>query len=176
MAVPFSITFASEWTLKTLATGDVQFLNTGVNSGDGAAWIVIDLVEDIFHDPCHTAAGPITPAIPSTVDGVVAALTHMVGFKAGAVSNVVVGGRAGKSVELTNSVNTDTAGCTGGPMLSMWTIRGGGGAGTNGGAHEQLWVVDTGSGILVIDGETFESTPKASRQEIQQIVGTLAFD
>lgn len=173
--VPFAISFPTEWTAKTMASADVQFLNTAVNGGDSAAWVVIDLVDDVFADPCHTDGGPIKPPVASTVDGVVAALTHMVGYKAGPVSDVVIGGHAGKAVELTNSIDTDTAGCTGGSMLAMWTFQGGA-SGTNGGAHEQIWVIDVGGTLVLVDGETFLSTPVASRSEIEQVVKTIAFE
>ncbi len=171
--VPFSIGFPTEWTLKSLSEGDVSFLNTQVDGGDGAAWITIDRIDTVFDDPCH--GGPITPPVPSTVDGVVTALTHMVGFTPGPVSDVVIGGHAGKSVEIRNVIDTQTAGCKDGLMLPMWTISGGGPASTNGGSQENLWVLDIDGALVVIDGTMFTSTPEASRAEIEQIVQTLRF-
>ena len=40
---------------------------------------------------------------PSTVDGLVTALTHMTGFDAGPVADATIGGHAGKTFALTNS-------------------------------------------------------------------------
>jgi hypothetical protein len=179
--VPFAIRFPSGWSLKSLAQGDVQFLNTAVNGGNGAAWVSLDLVENVFADPCHTAGGPIKPPVPSTVDGVVTALTRMVGFSAGPVSDVVVGGYAGKVIELTNSIDTDTAGCTGNApgMLPMFTFRGGGSGATNGGlndgAREHISVIDVAGTLVLIDRETFDETLDASIPEADTIVQSLAF-
>lgn len=171
--VPFSIAFPTEWTLKSLSKGDVSFLNTQMNGGDGAAWITIDRVDTVFDDPCH--GGPITPPVPSTVDAVVTALTQMIGFTPGPVSDVVLGGRPGKSVELRNEIDTTLAGCNDDQMLPMWTVRGGRPAATNGRSRENLWVIDVDGEPLVIDGTMFTSTPPTSRAEIEQVVQTLRF-
>lgn len=146
-AVPLSITIPQEWTLKSLVEGDVSF--TG--PGDGAPWVVIELVDNVFADPCDSAGGPIDPPISPTVDGIVAALTTMVGFQIGPVSEVVVGTRAGKAFDLTNDVDTATADCDGGPMLPLWTYRGGGQSATNGGLLERIWVVDVDGTTVVVD-------------------------
>lgn len=169
----FSIAFPTEWTLKSLSEGDVSFLNTEVNDGDGAAWITIDRIDTVFDDPCH--GGPISPPVPSTVDAVVTALTQMVGFTPGPVSDVVLGGRSGKAVELRNLVDTTLADCNDDQMLPMWTVRGGGPAATIGRSRENLWVIDVDGEPLVIDGTMFTSTPPTSRAEIEQVVQTLRF-
>ena len=180
--VPFSMTVPLGWSLKSLAEGDVTFLNTAVNDGNGAAWISLDLVENVFADPCHTEGGPIKPPVPSTVDGVVTALTRMVGFSAGPVSDVVVGGYAGKVVELTNAINTDTAGCTGNApgMLPMFTSRGGGRGATNGGpndgAREHILVIDVAGTLVLIDRETFAETLDASIPVADTIIQSIAFN
>ena len=171
--VPFSIGLPTEWTLKSLSNGDVSFLNTAVNAGNGAAWITIDRVGTVYDDPCH--GSPITPPVSSTVDGLVTALTHMVGFTSGPVVNVVIGGHQGKLVQARNTIDTQTAKCHDGPMLPMWTVRGGGPAATIGGSRENLWVVDIDGAPLLIDGTMFTATPEASRAEIERIVGTLRF-
>lgn len=99
------------------------------------------------------------------------------GFSAGPVSDVTVGGHAGKAVVLTNSINTDTAGCTSGPMLPMWTWRGKtSGAQTNGGSTEQVWVIDVGGRIVVIDGESFAGSAPVSIHEITLIVASIGFE
>lgn len=179
-AVPFSLTVPSGWTLKTLTSGDAQFLNTGVNGGDGAAWIVVDIVDNVFADPCHANNGPIQPRIPPTVDAIVSALTGMVGFSAGPITDVVVGDHAGKVVELTNAIDTDAETCSGGAMLQMWTTNGGQNGATNGGpndgATDRLWVIDVGGTPVIINGETFSETPDTSRAVIEQIVQSMTFE
>lgn len=170
--VPFSIALPTEWTLKSLSEGDVTFQNTQVNGGEGAAWITIDRIDNVYDDPCH--GGPITPPVSATVDGLVTALTRMVGFTPGPISDVVLAGYAGKSVEIRNAIDTQTAGCKEGPMIPMWTVRGGPPAATNGGSRENLWVIDVDGAPLLIDGTMFiPATPEASRAEIEQVVQSL---
>jgi pimeloyl-ACP methyl ester carboxylesterase len=171
--VPFSIAFPTEWTLKSLSDGDVSFLNTAVNDGNGAAWVTIDRVDTVYDDPCH--GEPITLAVPPTVDGLVTALTHMAGFTPGPVSDVVIGDHRGRAVEARNDIDTQTAGCKDGLMLPMWTVPGGGPAATNGGSRENLWVIDVDGAPLLIDGTMFTVTPDASRGEIEQVVQSLRF-
>jgi hypothetical protein len=88
---------------------------------------------------------------------------------------VVLGGQAGKAVELRNAIETEVAGCKEGLMLPMWTIRGGEPASTNGGSRENLWVLDVDGEPLVIDGTMFTATPSSSREEIESIVQSLQF-
>ena len=152
----------------------MEFVNSG-KGDNGVAWLVIDTVENVFSDPCH-ATGPSDPPVAKTVDQVVEALTRLKGYEAGPVADVTVGGHAGKALEITNTIDTETANCTGGPMLPMWTFTGGGSAQTNGGATEQLWVVDVAGTPVIIDGETFRGTPAGSKEEITHIVSSLAFE
>jgi len=171
--VPFSIGFPTEWTLKSASDGDVSFLNTAVNDGNGAAWITIDRVGTVYDDPCH--GGPITPAVPSTVNGLVTALTGMAGFTPGPISDIVLDGHLGKSVETRNEIDTETARCKDGLMLPMWTVRGGGPAATNGSSRENLWVIEIDGAPLLIDGTMFTATPDASRAEIETVVRSIRF-
>ena len=162
-AVPFTVTVGAPWIMKSLARGDTSFVRA--KPAAAAAWLTVDLVDDVFTDPCHESA-PAAPAVPKTVDGIVGALTQMVGFTSGPITDVVIGGYAGKAMVLTNTVETDTADCVGGPMLPLWTISGGGAAATNGGATEQVWVIDVAGTTVVLDGTTFTATPPEQRQDI----------
>lgn len=174
-SVPFAITFSTTTKPNSLALGDVSFSPTSnVGSGYG---ITVDLVDNVFADPCHSANGPKKPAVPSTVDGVTTALTHMVGFTPGTVSNVVVGSKAGKRVDLTNTIDTATANCSGGLMLPLWTFKGGPatGAATNGLVSLKVWVVDVSGTPVIIsaDGDAAELT--RAQAEIDSIVNTIQF-
>jgi hypothetical protein len=160
-AVPLTITIPQGWTLKSLVEGDVSL--TG--PGDGAPWVVIELVDNVFADPCDSAGGPIDPPISPTVDGIIAALANMVGFQVGPVSEVVVGTHTGKAFDLTNDVDTATADCDGGPMLPLWTYRGGGESATNGGLLERIWVVDVDGTAVVIDRGGIDVDPIATSLE-----------
>jgi hypothetical protein len=57
----------------------------------------------------------------------------------------------------------------------MWTFRGGA-AGTNGGATEQIWVIDVDGTPVVIDGESFPTTSPADKAMIEPIVNSIVFD
>src|SRR4051812_24387980 len=170
----FSLALPTEWTLKALSKGDVEFVDSG--RGDrGTAWLVVDLVENVFADPCHDA-GPRRPPVPKILTDVVEALTRMPGYQAGPMTDVTIGGHRGKALEIANTIDTETAGCVGGPMLPMWTFAGGASAQTNGGATEQLWVVDVAGTVVIIDGESFPGTPVGSKDEIRDIVASLMFE
>ena len=169
---PFSVTFPSSWILRSVAAPNVDFLMA--DSGGGAAWVSVDLVDGVMVDPCHTKAGLVKPA-PKTVDALVSAISSMVGFDAGPVTDVTVGGLPAKSFTITNSIDTDTAACTEGPMLPLWTI-GGGEAATNGGATERLWVLTVHGTLVVIDGELFPTTPAPAIEEIKTVVQSIVFE
>ncbi len=179
-AKPFAITVPSTWFPKALVPGDVEFAKPDPSDGNSwPAWIVIDRVESVFADPCHADGGPISPPVPSTVDGLVGALTNLVGIPAGPVTDVVIDGHPGKTFVLTNSIDSQTAGCSGGEMLSLWTFKGAsgtGGAAAPDGATDHIWVVDVDGTPIVIDGETFSNTPPAFVKEIEQVVQGLDFE
>jgi hypothetical protein len=176
-ALPFRITFPSGFTQSHSATvGDAAF--GGPSASDGTSYgITVDLIEGVFGDPCHPGTGPTTSPTPLTVDGLVPALTHMVGFEAGPVSDVVVGGHAGKSFRLTNTVDTATAGCTRDLMLPLWTFLGDpSGASTNGGISLEVWVIDVGGTPIVIAADADATTLTADRDQIQSIVDSISFE
>ena len=175
-ALPFSISFPSSWTLKALSKAETNFVRS--TPSNAATWVTVDLVDGVVIDPCHAEAGTLkSPQLSMTVDGVVEAITHMVGFSAGPVSDVQIGGYPGKAVVITNAIDTETAGCTYGPMLPLWTWPGSApGGGTNGGATESVSVVDVRGTIVVIDGESFPTTPKAALDEVPGIVQSITFE
>jgi hypothetical protein len=170
---PFTITLADPWTLKSLAEGDITFSKS--TPANGTAWFRVNLIENVFADPCHSASGPISPPVPSTVDGVVTALANMPGFNTTPALDVAVGGFAGKGFDISNSIKTDTAGCSGGQMLPLWTFRGGASsAATNGGARAQMWVLDVGGTPVVIDGGVPVQPPAEGYIEIAIEMGSIA--
>ncbi len=172
---PFAITLPGAWQLRGLEAGDAQFAAT-TDGSHFPAWIVLDLIENVFADPCHSADGPMDPPVAHDVAAIVDALTKVQGFDAGPVADTSLGGFSGKTLELTNAIDTDTAGCTGGQMLPIWTFKGGSQAATNGHAREQLWVLDVDGTPVIIDGETFDNTPLSLRDAIQPIVETIRFE
>ncbi|MBI3747132.1 MAG: hypothetical protein HY264_11540 [Chloroflexi bacterium] len=175
-AAPFTIAFPSAWTPKALAGSDVEFVSA--LPANAATWVTLDLIDGVVIDPCHgTGQALKSPDLPMTVDGVVQAVTRMSGFTAGSATDITIGGVSGKTLVLTNAINTDTAGCTFGPMLPLFSWPGSGsGGGTNGGSTERLWVLDVHGRILVIDGESFGPSAPAAIAEIKPIVASIVFE
>lgn len=172
---PFEITVPVYWRLKALTASDVEFAYT-LDGENHPAWVVVDLVDNVFEDPCHSGGGPADPPAPRTVDGVVDALTSMAGFEAGPVTDVSVDGLAGKAVDLVNAIDTATAACDG-AMLPMWTNKGGGGGSTpvDGRAREQIRVVDVDGSPVIVDGETFVDTTSSLQDETRQVLESIRF-
>jgi hypothetical protein len=183
-AVPFEITLPPSrlWTLWTVDSfrspfhGDVRFRASSGLVFFGA-YVVVDLIENVFADPCHIDSGPMDPPPVPTVDGFVESLTRMVNITAGPVSDVRIGQHVAKAFVLTYATDGDPADCTG-EGLHLWTLRGGGTGGTiyGGGFAEHIWVVNVGGTIVVIDGETFETTSDLVKHELQRILESITFD
>ena len=57
----------------------------------------------------------------------------------------------------------------------MWTFPGGA-SGTNGGATEQIWVIDVGGSPVIIGGESFPNTSAADKATIGPIVSSIHFE
>ncbi|MEO8273210.1 MAG: GDSL-type esterase/lipase family protein [Chloroflexota bacterium] len=142
--VPFTISLPADSQLVTLGRGSAA-------AGTGSGWIQVDLVENVFADPCNSMSGPMDPPVANTVDAVASALMTMDSFKPGPVTDIVVGGVTGTAFNLVNTISTDRTVCYGVQMLPMWTSRGGGNAATNGGAQERIWVLDVSGTVVVVD-------------------------
>ena len=142
--VPTSFSIPAGWSVGNLDQGDISL-------GSGNSWLVIDIVQSVFADPCESRDGPIDPPVGSTVDAVVGALSAMKGFTAGPIGDVALGAHAGKAFELRNSIDTHNTDCYGVATLPMWTYRGGTEVWTIGGQLEQMWVLEVQGTPLVVD-------------------------
>jgi lysophospholipase L1-like esterase len=147
-AAPFTVMVPAGWKLGSLGQGVVLLDGP---PGNDAPWLYIGLPENVFADPCDSRDGPLDPPVSTTVDGIVGALGQMVGFKAGPITDVVVGPHTGKAFELTNTIDTDSAECYGVMWLPMWTNMGGEEAATIGGWREQMWVLDVEGMPVIVD-------------------------
>lgn len=142
--VPTTFSVPAGWRVTNLDQGDITLA-----SGD--TWLVIDIVESVFADPCESRDGPIDPPVGSTVREIVEALINMKGFKSGPISDFSLGAHAGKAFELANSIDTHDIDCYGVALLPIWTYRGGTEVWTAGGLVEKMWVIDVEGTPLVID-------------------------
>lgn len=135
-AEPFSFEVPGGFGLETLREG-----NVAVSSPHG--YLGAFIPEAVFPDPCKVTGDPVTS--PGS-DELLAALRTMRGFAAGKIRETAIDGRRARSFDLTNTIDTATAGCARAEMLPLFTSLGNpDGESTNGGAHQVLWVVDAAS-------------------------------
>lgn len=132
------------------------------------------VVSDVFHDPCR-GTEPVTPA-PSTVDGVVAALTHEVGFTATPVRDITLDGLPAKTFDMDNSLTPD---CPNSPLSQMRyaglccvprTVNNLGYK-----AHERFWIVDYFGTVLAIVAYANPNAPQTDVAKLYAVVDSLKF-
>jgi hypothetical protein len=126
-AVPFAAMLPSTatsdagpgWKLYGSSAGLVTFQY--VRDADRTpAYVEVIAVADVYRDPCHPEDGMATSGAP-TIDEIVDALTTQVGVRATPVADISFGDRAGKTLELDNSIVTTD--CRDDPWLRPWTYR-----------------------------------------------------
>ncbi len=139
-------------------------------------FLAVEVVDGVYQDPCHTEAGPISSPKPLTVDAVVSLMTDMVGFDAGPVTGTEIDGRPAKTFTLTNAIDTETAGCTGGPMLPLLQSIGGLDVATNGNTSQTWWVLDVDGTTIVIAGEGLITSPDPDVQTVTSVLETISFE
>jgi hypothetical protein len=76
---------------------------TAVNDG-----LEFQFASNVYPDPCHRATGAADPAVGASVDDLVTAMTSMVGFEAGPVIDLTIGGFPAKAFDLTNEIDSST--------------------------------------------------------------------
>jgi hypothetical protein len=131
----------------------------------------------VFGDPCLTAGGPLDPPVAHTVDGILAGLADMRRVDATDIKPADINGQPAKSIELTNTVDTDTTRCTDDRLLWLWTLPGGSkGPGTNGGATEHIWAFDLDGAVVLFDGETYPQTLRVDREQFDEMADTVVFE
>lgn len=163
---PFRITLTSPWTLARVAAGEAGF-----TSGSGN--LSVNLIENVYDDPCQSGGGPLATPGLSNVDDVIAALDAMTGFSVGATTDITIGGHAGKEFDLTNSLDPATANCVGGDLIPLWTQRGSSDVtSTNPGLTEHAAVIDVGGAPVVLGW----SSNEAGQQEVDEMVQSLEFE
>lgn len=147
--------------------------------GAGApVWIDFFIVDNAYADPCHLTDGPMSPPLGPSVDDFVTVVTAAPGFEVAALTDVTLDGRAGKSLDLSNQI--DTAACDGDPFLQQWTHAGGGDDGgtfgTQSGTNEHLWVLDVdATRLVVLVSEAGEPTETELNEAIA-IVNSIRFE
>jgi hypothetical protein len=176
--LPLSFVIPDGFAVRDFQQGDLGLNSFSSTSDNSAANVDFVIVNAVYEDPCHTATGHPPPTAGPGVDGLVTAITNQQGFTAGPVTDVVVGGASGKTFELINDIDTDTADCTGGPMLWQWTYPTASGEtlfGTNGGTRQRIWVLSVNDRVLLATVMTFPWTTEAEKQTADAIIDTVGF-
>jgi hypothetical protein len=118
---------------------------TGLNDG-----IEFQFASNVYPDPCHRAAGAADPAVGPGVDELVAAMTTMVGFQAGPVTDLTIAGFAAKAFDLTNEIDQST--CDEGDIRTfVWAGDSApNGSSVGSGEQQRIYVVDVQGARLMI--------------------------
>ena len=165
---PFEFTAASAWRVDTLKAGEYTMAD---RSGNGT--VVVDVIDNVFGDPCQDAT-PLASPVPRTVDGIVAALGAMKDFTVSSIADVTIRGHPGKEFDLANTVS-DPAACANGSLIPIWSYQGGGKSSTNPGATEHLIVLDVAGTPVGLSWGPGQNPTAAYRLEVETMVRTLDF-
>jgi hypothetical protein len=174
-AVPFSISLTQPWIAHNVSEGDVTLERP--NAGQESTWIVVQLVENVYADPCNAAGGPMDPPVAPTVDAIVEALRSMKGVAAGPVAEIVIDGKPARTFTLRSTIDTATAGCSHGTTLPLWTYRGGSApTATDGSVTDIVSVLDVGGTPVLIDDWGPDIPEADPAPAIEQLLGAIDFD
>lgn len=165
-AAPFTITLPAGWAVTESGPNNINF----ALQGQGPINVYFAVIDKVYPDPCHPVGA--TRAVGSGVDGLLAALSSMKGFKVTSASDVAIGGATGKSFTLGNSFTADS-GCTGGKVRFATYKTGSGAADLEMFPEERdlTWALDAGGTTVMI----FVNDSAASVQASQPVL-TVSFD
>ena len=173
-AVPLTLTVGpGGWTPYGLVQGEFHL---GIDVSDQPEpYVAIEVFDGIYPDPCHTEGGAVRSA-NSTLDEIVQGFSTMTGVEAGPVTDTTVDGRPAKRLTISNTINTDTGGCTGGVMLPLMRSAGNRDVATNGNTTQTIWVVDVNGTPVVIWGESLISSADPAIETVESLLETIHFD
>jgi len=136
-------------------------------------------VGNVYADPCNWMRGPVKPPVGPTVDDLAAALVEQAGPAGIAPTDVIVGGYAGKKVELSIPSDIDTETCDEGDF-GRWSPTADPehyGPFTYGnGQHDTVYIIDVDGIRWVIDTNYLPGTPAASLAELERLVESIRFE
>jgi hypothetical protein len=177
--VPIEVTIAASGWFGNEGMG-ILIKNDSADSPDGSAMIVFEGPLYVYGDPCRwSTTTPDTPA--STVDELVAALAAQASRDASAPVDITLDGYAGKSITLHVPDDAVFSDCDQG-FFGSWTTPGGGGPlaaperyHQGPGQIDELWIVDVGGVVIVIDSAYYGGTPADDVAELRAIVESATF-
>jgi hypothetical protein len=156
---------------------------TGASDGVGIQYsasgrgIEFQIASNVYPDPCHTFAGPANPPIGPSVDDLVTAMTTLVGFQAGPVTDVAIGGLPAKAFDLTNEIDQST--CDAESVRTFIFADSSGSSGVGKGQRERIYVMDVQGTRLMIMTYYFSdetgSNDAADAATMAAIVQSISF-
>jgi hypothetical protein len=120
----------------------------GIQGNPSGRGIEFQIASNVYPDPCHSLAGPADPPIGATVDDLVTAMTTLVGFQAGPVTDITIGGLPAKAFDLTNEIDQSTCDAQGLRTFVFANSSGSSGVGT--GERQRIYVMDVQGTRLMI--------------------------
>jgi hypothetical protein len=182
-AISFTVP-ASGW------TGNVRLIGKNARVAQGptadGAWMLAYPFDHGFKDPCtdHTA---VVPAAGSGPAGLLNVIGHQPGISAGAITDVSVGGIAGKALDYT--VTADPTNCGNGqdgfwiwgtcpaPVTVGCEDVGNGDRryGVGKGARERAYAIPVGSNIYTFVTNQPDDLSPADRGQLQQLLDSIVF-
>jgi hypothetical protein len=151
--------------------------NVGIQSAASGPQhgIEFQLASNVYPDPCHSASGPANPPIGANLSDLVTAMTSMIGFQAGPVTDVTIGGYAAKAFDLANGI--DAAACDG-QDIRAFVFTGGGSSSVSSGQRERIYLMYAPGHRLMImtyylpNGDT--AAEAAAAAELKAIVESIS--
>jgi hypothetical protein len=120
----------------------------GIQGNPSGKGIEFQIASNVFPDPCHTFGGPANPPIGPSVDDLVTAMTTLVGFQAGPITDITIGGLPAKAFDLTNEIDQST--CDAGTVDTFIFADSSGRSGVGQGEHQRIYVMDVQGTRLMI--------------------------
>jgi sugar lactone lactonase YvrE len=177
-AVPFTLDLPATWHVEDQGLGIVSVGENQPEGGGAPIWILATIVENVFTDPCHPSTTAMDPPLGPGVDDLVEAMTHLVGFRAGPVTDVELDGHPGKVFDLENSL--DPSRCEGDPWLPQMTYERVPGfidqRGPGGEFHQKVYVLDVDGRRVLVESWSFGDTTRENVVEVDEVLRTIDFD
>ena len=149
----------------------------GIQGNPGGRGIEFQIASNVYPDPCRWAAGAADPPLGPTVDDLVAAMTTLVDFQAGPVTDITIGGLPAKAFDLTNEIDQST--CDGGAVNTFIFAGSSGGSRVGQGERQRIYVMDVQGTRLMIMTYYFSdetgSQDAAEAARLAAIVQSISF-
>jgi hypothetical protein len=149
----------------------------GIQGNPSGKGIEFQIASNVYPDPCHTFAGPADPPIGPSVDDIVVAMTTLVGFQAGPVTDITIGGLPAKAFDLTNEIDQST--CDGGSVSTFIFADSNAPSDVGQGERQRIYVMDVqGTRLMIMTyyfSDETSSTDATDAATMAAIVQSIKF-